>query len=168
MDEEDKTPVTGHLPPLELEGLDETGEAIDARARVLAIAEAELGQQDPDKYWRLVCPALMGNPHKVAWCGGFALWCLRQAGFTDWDWLVYRGPGTPSGFLFRLLPTRDPKPGDIAYFDHLQHHAIVRAVHGPYVDTIDGNAMASPLEGVVQKTHHITGCTFYSIASLIS
>lgn len=168
MNDDDKTPVTGHLPPLELDDLDETGEAIDARRRVLAVAETQLGDQDPDKYWSLVCPELMGNPHKVAWCGGFALWCLREAGLCEWPWVVWKGPGTPSGFLYRLLPTRDPKPGDIAYFDHLQHHAIVRSVSGGFVDTIDGNALPAPREGVVEKTHPVTGCTFYSIASLIS
>lgn len=166
MSSEEKTnPVNRR--PIELEDIDETGEAIDARRKVIAIADTQIGIQDPDKYWSLVCPELMGNPHKIAWCGGFALWCLREAGLCTWNWVIYKGPGTPSGFLYHLLPTRDPKPGDIAYFDHMQHHAIVKEVHGPFVDTIDGNAMQG-VEGVVSKTHPVTGCTFYSIASLIS
>lgn len=149
--------------------LEETGEAIDARARVVAIAEAEIGEQDPDKYWKEVCPDLCGHPHRIAWCGGFALWCLRTAGLTNWDWYIYQGPGSPSGFLFHLLPTEDPKPGDIAYFDHMQHHAIVKEVNWPYVDTIDGNSMASPKEGVTAKTHNTAEerITFYSIEDLL-
>lgn len=165
----DDKPSSSKLSPLELGDLDETGEAIDARAQIVAIAEAEIGLQDPDKYWQLVCPQLMGNPHKVAWCGGFALWCLRQAGLTDWSWQVWSGPGTPSGFLYHLLPTRHPKPGDMAYFFANQHHAIVKAYHGDSVDTIDGNSVPYPQEGVSVKTHLVkdVGC-FYSIAQLIS
>lgn len=148
---------------------DETGEALDARALVVSIAESQLGEQDPDRYWRLVCPDLLGHPHTIAWCGGFALWCLWQAKLCQWEWTIWKGPGTDSGFLYRLRHTADPQPGDIAYYSKGSHHAIVKRVVGPFIDTLDGNSMAYPLEGVTAHQRRFTDVTaFYSIGSLIS
>jgi hypothetical protein len=143
---------------------DETGEALDARARVVEIARGELGPQDPDKYWAVVCPALVGHEHTIAWCGGFALWCLREAGLTDLSWVVGKG------FVGHLRSTALPEPGDVAVFGApLWHHAIVTGFGDGHVETIDGNTMPFPLEGVTAKRHPITpAAAFYSIASLIS
>lgn len=134
-----------------------------SRARVVAIAAAELGEQAPDRFWRVVCPAFVGHPHDVAWCGGFALWCLREAGLCDWEWV----PG--KGFLYRLPRTHAPEPGDIAYFGALAHHAVVEEVHGPSIISIDGNTMPAPLEGVTRKVRDRSAVTdFYSIAPLLA
>ena len=147
---------------------DETGEAIDARARVVGRARSELGEQDPDKYWAVVCPALMGHEHDVAWCGGFVLWCLRQEGVCSWDWEIGKG------FVWRLKATALPEPGDVAVFKKspsgsvLWHHAIVERCDGGRVYTIDGNSMPAPREGVTAKDRPIdTNVTFYSIGSLL-
>ena len=142
---------------------DETGEAIDARARVVAIARCELGEQDPDKYWRVVCPALCGHPHDVSWCGGFVLWCLREAGVTALEWVIGKG------FVFRLETVNEPAPGDVAVFGApLWHHAVVKRTEGGMVYTIDGNTMPRPLEGVTERVRAITPkTTFYSIAPLL-
>ncbi len=136
----------------------------DARARVVAIAQGELGDRDPDKYWRLVQPALMGHPHDVAWCGGFALWCLRMAGLCDWSWKI------GSGFLeIKGLPKISlPEPGDIGYLAKNAHHFIVEDVHDGKVFSIDGNHLAPPREGVgaaVRLLGDVT--TFYSIRNLV-
>lgn len=148
---------------------DETGEAIDARALVVTAAESQIGEQDPDKYWRQVCPDLLGHPHTISWCGGFALWALHQAGLCDWHWDIWKGPGTPSGFLYRLRHTADPMPGDLAYFARSQHHAVIARVLEHYVDTIDGNTLRFPREGVtgpnIRKRVEVT--SFYSIAQLV-
>lgn len=136
----------------------------EARARVVAIARGELGPQDPDKYWRLVQPALMGNPHGVAWCGGFALWCLRTAGLCDWTWKI------GSGFLeVKGLPrVSPPQPGDIGYLTHNAHHFIVEDVRDGKVTSIDGNHFAAPAEGVGEATRALGEVSaFYSIRNLV-
>lgn len=134
----------------------------DPRAKVVRIAKGQLGVQNPDKYWAVVQPGLMGNPSGVAWCGGFALWALRQAGLTDATWEIGKG------FASRLLrTTKTPMQGDIAYFDKpFQHHAIVDRVDGDTLYTVDGNQ--SPGEQVALRTRKLGDATaFYSIQSLI-
>ena len=131
----------------------------DKRARVLRTAMAELGPRDPDKYWRDVQPALVGE--RLAWCGGFALWVLRKAGLTDWQWVPEQG------FLGRLPRTNNPQPGDIAYFSEFQHHAIVKKTDGKTLWTIDGNQ--APGESVRVRERPITAAhSFYSIEPLVS
>lgn len=138
-------------------------DATSARARVVAIALAELGEQNPDKYWSVVCPAFIGHAHDKAWCGGFALWCLRQAGLCDWDWI------NGKGFLYRLPSVSLPEPGDVAYFAKGAHHAIVQSASSGLVYTIDGNSMLAPREGVTAKSRKIVDVTcFYSIRDLVS
>lgn len=134
----------------------------DYRKKVVAIARGEIGPQDPDKYWAVVQPALMGNPKGISWCGGEALWVLHQAGLTDIMWEIGKG------FAAKHLPTtRDPLPGDIAYFDQpFQHHAIVEKIEGGNLYTIDGNQ--SPGEQVLPKIRNKNSATaFYSIQPLI-
>lgn len=133
------------------------------RAAVVAAARGELGPtggsavRDPDKYWAVVCPALVGS--RAAWCGGFALWCLRQAGICDWNWEIGKG------FASRLRTVSLPERGDIAYFANLQHHAIVVDVGGGLVTTVDGNQTN---ETVALRTRRIVDVTaFYSIGSLV-
>jgi hypothetical protein len=132
----------------------------DPRSKVVNVALSQLGEQNPDKYWEEIQPAFLGNPHGIAWCGGFALWVLRQAGLTDWTWQIGKG------FASRLPITHDPQPGDIAYFDHLQHHAIVRSIKDGILTSIDGNQ--SPGERVLVRERPVSEVkAFYSIAPLV-
>lgn len=134
----------------------------DPRQKVVKAAKGEVGPQNPDKYWSEVQPALMGNPTGIAWCGGFALWALKQAGLTEANWEIGKG------FASRLLnTTKTPQPGDIAYYDQpFQHHAIVEKVDGNNVYTIDGNQ--SPGEQVLERVRPLNAATaYYSIESLI-
>lgn len=135
------------------------------REKIVEAAEGQLGEQDPDKYWAIVQPAMVKTG--AAWCGGFALWALKQAGLAgNIDWSIGKG------FIFkgnngRQLPvTHAPKPGDIAYFNNLQHHAIVKEVNGNELITIDGNQ--GPGEQVKLRTRGLNDATaFYSIEPLI-
>lgn len=137
------------------------------RQKIVRIAKTQLGEQDPSKYWKVVAPDLVGTT--AAWCGGFALWALKQAGLlANLDWTVGKG------FLFKanngksLPTTHDPKPGDIVYFDApFQHHAIVESIDGDTLHTIDGNQ--SPGEQVKLRTRNKKEATaFYSIEPLLS
>ena len=106
------------------------------RQKVVDAALGELGVQDPDKYWEVVQPQLVKS--NKAWCGGFALWALKQAGLAgDLIWHIGRGFAE----VYRLPRTKNPQPGDIVYYDQpLQHHALVRRNNGDgTIDTIDGN-----------------------------
>lgn len=139
---------------------------MNKRYEVVSIARGCVGGQDPDRFWRVVQPALMGRPTRIAWCGGFCLWVLRTAGLCEWDWIIWKGGNTPSGFLFRLPLTIEPEVGDIAYYRHLQHHAIVERVNGNQIDTIDGNQ--GPGEQVLPKRKFREQISaFYSIAPLL-
>jgi len=156
---------------------DETGEAIDARARLVAWAEGEVGLQDPAKYYAICAPQFLGTkPNEKSWCGIFVLAGLRTLELCDWDWSTRR---TEPGFVYRLRPIAFPDVGDIAVFQKsadgvrdLWHHAIVRRPPiGGLVDTVDGNVLWAPAEGVALKTHRIRsalGDRFYSIAGLLA
>src|SRR4051812_15078628 len=108
------------------------------RQIVLDKATSQIGNQLPDKYWADVLPSYRPGAQKgLAWCGAFALWCLRQAGVCTRMWRL------GLGFLSvapALKQTLDPQTGDVAYFDRpYQHHAIVDRVEGDTLYTVDGN-----------------------------
>ena len=138
------------------------------REKIVDVAMTQIGEQNPDTYWQVVQPVLVGTG--AAWCGGFALWALKQVGLLpDLDWAVGRG------FIFRgnngaeLPRTSEPKPGDIAYFQNLQHHAIVKSWNPTTNElvTIDGNQ--SPGEQVKLRTRNAREATaFFSIEPLLS
>jgi hypothetical protein len=148
------------------------------RARVVNVALQELGQRDPLKYWRDVMPGVDdAQLEKYAktrdWCGGFALWCIKQAGLApDMHWKDGKG------FCYQLPTTTDPKPGDIAFFKTLNHHAIVLnydPVTG-VLRTIDGNQgpklhpdePGSIRTTVTEHTRKASDATtFFSIAPLV-
>jgi hypothetical protein len=148
------------------DGIQDDAES-ERRDAIVATAVSQLGPQDPDKYWTVVCPALRGRPKTVAWCGGFALWCLRATpdacewpGGHPWDWAIGKG------FAARLPVTTIPAPGDIAYIaEPFQHHAIVERVEDFSVYTIDGNQ--SPGERVTRRRRPIEDAIYFSIAPLV-
>lgn len=113
-----------------------------ARARLLALARAELGADDPGPYWlETIGPDPRYWPED--WCGGFVLAMLKRAGIApeSWRWVV--GHGFLRRDPMRQLPRGVlPEPGDVAYFDRKQHHAIVESVNAEArtFTTIDGNS----------------------------
>lgn len=156
---------------------EETGEAIDARARLVAWAAGEIGEQDPNKYYRVAAPQFAdgGHEHDTSWCGIFCLAGLHAIAPT-------RAPiwQTGSGFAREhLRVVQLPEPGDIAVFRKgedkngrdLWHHAIVERLDRGVLHTIDGNVLRAPLEGVARKTRKLDdergNVTFYSIATLL-
>ena len=133
------------------------------RDDIVAAAAAELGRDTHEKrvkYWS----SALGNRvsyeevSKLAWCGGFALYCLHTAGVAlDVRWHL------GSGFLLQpphpLRVTHSPLPGDIGYVDKpFQHHLICEAVDGTLVHSIDGNQ-----PDVRRKTRALSQVVFYSI-----
>lgn len=160
---------------------DETGEAIDARARLVARARSFLGPQDPNEFFRIFAPDYAGKglEHKKAWCGIFAGACLVLEGLYPEGYERWRDG---SGFVLRavsdghLKVTHEPQKGDLVIFGPpLWHHAIVERVEGGKVYSIDGNSLGGfddykqLREGVTEKVHAIDlHTTFYSIAPLVS
>lgn len=139
------------------------------RQAVLAAAVPEIGPDTPEKrikYWTsaLGRAVTYEEIRKLAWCGGFALWALHEAGLgKDKLWKI------GAGFLLQKphpLPTiKRPEPGDIGYQDApYQHHFIVEQVDGNLVHSIDGNQ-----PDVRRKVRAIgAGLTFFSIAPLLT
>ena len=129
------------------------------RDRVIQAIERERPAPDQRKYWQEVSggTAMLGK----AWCGALALYALHQAGLgKDIPWIDGRG------FLFRLNQTNTPKRGDIAYYEHLQHHAVVKSVNPDgTVTTYDGNDVGGSIGEHVKQFNSATN--YYSIDSLI-
>ncbi len=142
------------------------------RARIVERALGELGDANPDKYWREVCPAFVGQPHKIAWCGGFSLWVYVQEvpACKDWTWQPGRGYALPRGMRMVSLP----EPGDLVYWEYvngvkLDHYAIVRDVKDGIVYSIDGNQGISPRERVEERDRSVvhTKPVFFSIGAFL-
>ena len=127
------------------------------RAAVLDVAALNLGVTDPDPFWR---ECLGQVPIKrLAWCGIFALYCIRKATGCNWTWAI------GSGFLFRLNRIDSPLPGDVAYFDQpFQHHALVQTYDGSCLCLIQGN-YGTP--GHVAESVTSKKPSFYSIQRII-
>jgi len=134
------------------------------RAQVVSAALSQVGKANVNKYWLDVLET--PPPYPKEWCGAFALWALHQAGLAKaWKWVIGKG------FLYRLPITKNPKPGDIAYFNTFQHHAIVQSVDAinpsvaRHVHLINGNGTG----GVVSPSAPLmsTVTAFYSIAALV-
>ncbi len=152
----------------------ETGEAIDARQALVVWALAQLGEQDPNKYYRACAPQFADKSaeHSVSWCGVFCLAGLRAVGLCDWNW---SSRASQPGFVWQLRIVTLPEPGDIAVFrkgadgKDIWHHAIVQRVENGRVYSVDGNVMRFPKEGVETRERPVDGnVRFYSIAELLS
>lgn len=111
------------------------------RMSIVETALNEVGNNDSSKY---------GAAPGVDWCGIFDLWVYHQNGIlTDVEWAyaedINRDGKTDFGFLMvppKALPmTNSPEPGDVAYFNKNQHHALVEAVRDDEVDLINGNGL---------------------------
>jgi len=114
----------------------------ELREKIVSIAKSQEGKSDPDEYWRTVRPDGDNNVCPKSWCGIGYMWCLHVAhdGLRELEWK--RGFGITSAFQAARLPfpmTRDPKPGDMAYFTKNQHHAVVEDVAGGLIRLVNFN-----------------------------
>jgi hypothetical protein len=132
------------------------------RGKVVSQAMTQIGKTDPQPYWVNVTGT--PQPSSLSWCGAFALSSLHQAGLAlNKTWQLGKG------FLLTspaLKATKTPKPGDIAYYDHYQHHAVVAAVYPDNsVDLINGNGNNKSVSPSHTKMSNVTA--FYSIQPFI-
>lgn len=136
------------------------------RDDVVGAAFRKIGVSDARPFWKEVLPA--GTPesdYPRDWCGAFALWALNQAGLgRELEWVI------GLGFLGKLPITQNPLPGDIAYFDTNQHHAVVAEVGmpGDRVGLINGNGGGSPSRVTVSTSPRAAAKNYYSIEPLIA
>ena len=133
-----------------------------AREAVAQAALSQVGSGNAKRYWDDVLPGV--DVGETDWCGAGALWSLHQAGLAlDRQWKL------GSGFLLTppaLPTTTQPALGDIAYFDHKQHHAVVVGVAPGLVELVNFNGTA----GLVSRSsiQPAQATAFFSIAPLIS
>lgn len=146
--------------------------ATSGRDAVVNEALLHVGQwseKDVDDLWREVgCPDFAGHWHDKAWCGGFALRCLRRALGVNWTWKDQVGFAIPHGMPQVSLP----EVGDVAYFAKNSHYAIVQAVGNGHVALINGNGMTAPAEGVVINSKPLLArdggpSTYFSIRNIV-
>lgn len=138
----------------------------EKRRDIVNTALAELGSRDAAKY---------GAAPGVDWCGIFVLWVYHQNDVLPhvrWAYAedINRDGRTDYGFLmvppYALPQTRRPEPGDVAYFNRNQHHALVEAVRDNVVDLINGNGEGGK---VTRSTVPISSVTaFFSIAPYLT
>ena len=160
-----------------LTALDATGEAIDARARVIAWALGEVGEQDPRKYFGMCAPQYLadGRDHSrdTSWCGIFVLSALRAAGVVGPDWTWATGLGfvnreDPAGKRWMPCTALPQAPGDVVVFGApTWHHAIVHSWGNGRVYTVDGNTLPAPREGVATRSRPLAAYGYYSLARLL-
>ncbi len=138
-------------------------EHLTGRAAVVAAAVSQIGNTDPALYWHDTLPGR--DPGHADWCGAFALWCLHQARLAlDWNWEI--GSGFLLSTIHPSLPTTaEPEPGDIAYFDHNQHEAVIEAVSPSGVSLINGNGAGGAVTRSSVPRSAVTA--FFSIAPLL-
>ncbi len=132
------------------------------RMSIVETALSEVGSSDASKY---------GAAPGVDWCGIFDLWVYHRNGIlTDVEWAYAEdvsGDGKVDfGFLMvppKALPmTNSPEPGDIAYFNRNQHHAMVSEVRDDEVDLINGNGSGGKVTLSTVKRRDVTA--FFSVA----
>lgn len=132
------------------------------RMAIVETALDEEGNSDASKY---------GAAPGVDWCGIFDLWVYHQNGIlTDVEWAYAEdvsGDGRIDyGFLMvppKALPmTNSPEPGDIAYFNRNQHHALVEDVRGDMIDLINGNGLGGKVTRSTVNRQEVAA--FFSVA----
>lgn len=104
------------------------------------------------EYFHLAAPGLWSDDDITRfrgnipdWCGIFALWTIKTGG-VSWTgtWRMSRGIAAVSG----MIPTTSPQPGDVACVaEDPQHMALVYAVTGNSILTIDGNSTNGGVTG---------------------
>ena len=140
----------------------------DPRAEVLRWARSQIGTTDPAAYFADAAPAFT-SMRGISWCQIGALWCLRQAGLTDWTHAI------GGGWLSRLPVTRTPLPGDIEYLANskaghpVQHGCVFAGVtaDGALV-SIDFNVAGGTVAEKVRRAEwYSPRPVFYSIQRLV-
>lgn len=114
--------------------------SIDMRINMCNAALDRVGTPFSSEYLSVADTPWTGT-HKPAWCGLFALFMAHRAGFLlnrRWHW--------ETGFTSRptqLRTTLIPQPGDIIYYLHSNHYAILVPDHqlNSYY-AINGNGVA--------------------------
>lgn len=117
------------------------------------------------EYWADVLPP--GTPardYPPHWCGAFCLFAYHRAGL---GLRVFWRGGFAARYLRQLERGELPKPGDLAYFERKQHHALVESVNADArtFDSIDGNQSPGILQHAGRKLSAVKA--FYSVQPLI-
>lgn len=147
-------------------------EIIDQRGAVVMAALDEFERvntpgnlADPSEYWRVAAGKELTSSQveQLDWCGGFYVWALKMGGLaSDLFWNL-----NGSGFQSANLPqTNDPHPGDLAYFNKNQHHAMVESIDGDTVNLINGNGGGKGITRTSVDKSTVAG--FFSIEGLLS
>lgn len=134
--------------------------------------EPIMAQRRRWEYWRAVLPPIWNDQlvdgyQFKHWCGCFSLFCLKQAELArDIFWKDGLGYVEPHHFPRIHVP----EPGDVAWFSHNSHYAIVERVRGNLFDSIDGNQGATLAEPSIKlHTRDLSAATvFYSIRDLLT
>lgn len=132
--------------------------SMGTRERIVTWAESQEHESDPTPYWYSAIGRNVTDPD-TDWCGAFVLTALHRVGLAlDRQWAFGKGLTTT---LPKLKITNVPKPGDIAYFTHNQHVAIVAESHDGLVRLVNGNSTGGRV--VINERSHDDVTAFYSI-----
>jgi hypothetical protein len=138
-------------------------DADDPRDRIIAWAESQEGNTDHTPYWLSAIGRPAGDPD-TDWCGAFVLAALHRQGLAkDRQWALGKGL---EATLPKLVKTKSPERGDIAYFKRNQHVAIVADVVGDRVSLINGNSNGGRV--VINDRPLKDAAAYYSIAPYLA
>lgn len=142
------------------------------RQQIVSIAASQIGKDDWRQYMQGTTEQIpKEKPH---WCGIFAMWVYQKAGLLTGQKWDFHGGGM-SRFL-KQIPAEEAKPGDLAYFNENNHHAIVESIDvaNNKMTTIDGNTAGKQggqpnYSMVYRKTSRSPSdvAAFYSIGPLL-
>ncbi len=134
------------------------------RSRFIAWARSQIGSRDSKSVWQSALePGTPESDYPKDWCGGFLLAGLHAVGLAQHlFWKI------GSGFLIpNLAQTKTPVPGDIAYFDHNQHEALVTAIDDDgMVSLINGNGANGQVSTSTVPMSSVTA--FFSLDRLLT
>lgn len=132
------------------------------RQRIVIWAERQENESDPTPYWYSAIGRNVADP-ETDWCGAFVLTALHRVGLAlDRQWALGFGL---TATLPKLRITKSPEPGDIAYFSHNQHVAIVAEVMNGYVRLVNGNSTGGRV--VINERPVGEVAAFYSISAYL-
>jgi hypothetical protein len=141
----------------------EDSDMFSTRERIVNWAESQEDESDPTPYWYSAIGRPVQDPD-TDWCGAFVLTALHRQGLAlNRSWQFGKGLEATLPLLQR---TTDPKPGDIAYFTHNQHVAVVAEVTPTAVRLVNGNSTGGRVAINERPRKDVTA--FYSIERYLS
>lgn len=156
-----------HAPTKEEPSVRQKRTVADVRQELVRLARAELGKTDAREYHLEAFSPTEREPFPESWCQSFFITMLRRAGLFRGHYAM-RGRGFETALRragYKVVYTQNPEPGDLAYFNRQQHHAMVERADGGIVKLLQGNGVGRKVTESQKMKKDVD--LFYSIRPVI-